>query len=203
MIEIGVEQRLGRKCFLLLLFRKASIAVGLTLASIVLLALSGTIIPAVVRLSTLGSQATADTVGPISSAFSFIVSGCFLLGVMLFLVSYIVSRLEYNNFTFNFGEFDLHLSRGIIDRKETSVPYRQIQDVNIERNLDHQLMGLSKIVITTAGHEETEEKGMSEIVLDPLDKSVAEEIRTLLERKIGVQVVEDQTVADKEAQPQA
>ena len=199
MIETGVEQRLGRKAFILLLSRRATVALLFIIVSLALLAASGSIIKGLAVATSMGGQATASSVGPISSSVSFIVSACFLVGIFLLLVSFIASWIQYHNFTFDFGEFDLHLKRGIIDRKETSIPYRQIQDVNIERNFDHQLMGLAKIVITTAGHEETGEKGMSEIILEPLDRSVAEEIRTLLERKIGVQVVVDQTIADTQA----
>ena len=203
MIQTGVEQRLGRKAFILLLGRKATVAFIFIIASLVLLAASGSIIKGLAIALSAGGQSSAAAVGPISSFVSYIVSGCFLIGLILLLVGFIVSWIEYRNFTFDFGEFDLHLSRGIIDRKETSIPYRQIQDVNIERDFDHQLMGLAKVVMTTAGHEESGEKGMSEIVLEPLDKDVAQEIRTLLERKIGVQVVVDESVADKQAQAPA
>jgi len=199
MIQTDVPQRLGRKAFFLLFGRRAAIAILFIIVSLVLLAVSGSIIKGL-AIALSSGQSTATTVGPISSFISFIVSGCFLIGIFLFLIGFVISWLEYRNFTFDFGEFDLHLSRGIIDKRETSIPYRQIQDVNIERNFDHQLMGMAKIVMTTAGHEESGETGMSEIALDPLDKDVATEIRALLERKIGVQVVVDQSVADKQAQ---
>ena len=39
---------------------------------------------------------------------------------------------------------------------------------------------------------------MTEIKIEPVDKNTAEEIQTMLERKIGVQVVEDDVKADKE-----
>lgn len=199
MIQTGVEQRLGRKAFFLLLARKATIASIFIAVSLVLLVLSGSIVKELAILLSLGGQSGASAASSVSSLVSFVVSGCFLIGLFLLLVGFAASWIQYRNFTFDFGEFDLHLSRGIIDRRETSIPYRQIQDVNIQRNFDHLLMGLAKIVMTTAGHEENGEKGMSEIVLDPLDKGVAEEIRNLLERKVGVQVVVDESVADRQA----
>ncbi len=199
MIQTGVEQRLGRKAFLLLLGRKSAVALLFIIASLALLVASSSIIKGLAILLSAGGQASAASVGPISSFISYIVSGCFLIGLLLLILGFLTSWLEYRNFTFDFGEFDLHLSRGIINRRETAIPYRQIQDVNIQRNLDHQLMGLAKIIMRTASHEEAGETGMNEIVLDPLDKDVAAEIRTLLERKVGIQVVVDQSVADKEA----
>lgn len=199
MIEVGVEQRLGRKAFILLFSRKAIVAILFIIISLVLLGLSSSIIKGLALITSMGGQATATSVGPISSGVSLIVSGCFLFGIFILLLSFVTTWIQYHNFSFDFGEFDLHLKRGIIDRKETSIPYRQIQDVNIERNFDHQLMGLAKVILTTAGHEENGEQGMSEIVLEPIDKDMAQEIRTLLERKIGVQVVVDQKVADTQA----
>jgi len=121
-----------------------------------------------------------------------------IISLAICLVEVVIARLEYRNYTYTFGEFDLIMKEGIIDKRENSIPYRQIQDVNVERNLAHQFMGLSRLVMRTAGHEESEEHEMAEIILEPIDKAMAEEIRTMLQRKVGVQIVEDEKVADRE-----
>ncbi len=83
------------------------------------------------------------------------------------------------------------MGKGILDRTETAIPYRQMQDVDIARPLAYRLFGLSKIVFQTAGHEEPNEHGMTEIVLEPIGKDRANEIRTLLGSKIGIQIVKE------------
>ena len=58
---------------------------------------------------------------------------------------------------------------------------------------------MKKVVIITAGHENSNESDKVEILLEPIDADTAEEIRAKLEREIGVQVVEGEKEADKEA----
>jgi len=100
----------------------------------------------------------------------------------------------YKNTTFSLQEFDLKMRSGIIEKKETSLPYRQIQSVDIVRGPMHQILGLSKLVMLTAGHEEAGEKGLTEVVLEPIDKGFAEEVRNALQERIGVQVVREEGV---------
>jgi uncharacterized membrane protein YdbT with pleckstrin-like domain len=199
MIELGAEHRLGRKSFFLLLSHKTGVGLVLVLVSLILLAASGEIIQGIAGAMSLGSHATPAGAATISAGVSYVISAFFLVGLILSLVGFIACRLQYDNYTYSFGEFDLRLKKGIFNKKETSIPYRQIQDVNIERSLGHQMLGLSKVTMMTAGHEEAGEQGMSQIVLEPIEKELAEEVRAFLERKIGVQVTEDQSVADREA----
>lgn len=124
-----------------------------------------------------------------------------LVAVVLMLGGVVVARLEYANYAFSFEEFDLKMRRGILHRVENSIPYRQIQDVDVDRSFTHQLLGLSKVTIITAGHEEAGERGEAEVILEPLSKNLAEAVRLILERKIGVQVVENQSEADGKSLP--
>jgi putative membrane protein len=149
----------------------------------------------------LAGTVSNGTLASISSAVSSVILGLFLVSIMVILVSIIIALLEYRNYAFTFEEFDLKMRRGIFDRREVSLPYRQIQDVDIERDVSHQLLGLSKLVLMTAGHEEAGEHEMAEVLLEPLDKEAAEEIRAMLQRKIGIQVVETEQEADREAVP--
>ncbi|MDE1941084.1 MAG: PH domain-containing protein, partial [Patescibacteria group bacterium] len=110
-----------------------------------------------------------------------------------------VAWLEYRNYAFRFEEFDLAVRRGVISTETVSIPYRQIQDLNIQRDLIYQILGLSRLVIDSAGHEEKGERNETDIILEPLYKETAEEIRGFLERRIGVQVVIDEKEADREA----
>jgi uncharacterized membrane protein YdbT with pleckstrin-like domain len=87
---------------------------------------------------------------------------------------------------------------GVLNKKQTVIPYRQIQSIDVVRNVSHQMLGLSKVVILTAGHEEADERGLVEVRLDPVDKDRAELIRELLQRKIGVEVVKTEREADLE-----
>ena len=201
MIQPNVEQHLGRRSFFLLLSRKIPIGLVLLIVALVAAFVRMSIIQGITDSMKLAGTVSNGTLASISSAVSSVILGLFLVSIMVILVSIIIALLEYRNYAFTFEEFDLKMRRGIFDRREVSLPYRQIQDVDIERDVSHQLLGLSKLVLMTAGHEEAGEHEMAEVLLEPLDKEAAEEIRAMLQRKIGIQVVETEQEADREAVP--
>jgi len=133
-----------------------------------------------------------------SSYIVYGINGVFVISLILIIVGFIIGWLEYINYAYTLSEFDLRMRRGVLNRREISIPYRQIQDVDIDRNFANILLGLSRIVMQTAAHEEADEKGMTEVVLEPVDKAIALDLRDILERRIGVQVVEDEKAADVE-----
>jgi uncharacterized membrane protein YdbT with pleckstrin-like domain len=134
----------------------------------------------------------------ISGGIAYVSLFLLLLGVIAFLAGFIVSLLQYRNYAFTLDEFDLKLRRGVFSQKEVSIPYRQIQDIDIVRTVSHRLFGVSRLVMITAGHESPEAHDQTDTTFDPIDKALAEEIRAFLERKIGVQVIESTVKADKE-----
>jgi uncharacterized membrane protein YdbT with pleckstrin-like domain len=105
--------------------------------------------------------------------------------------------LLYKHFTFSFGDYNIKMRSGVLVKKEVSIPYRQVQSVDIIRTVQHQMLGLSKLVLLTGGHEEANEKHLSEVVLEPIEKKRAEEIRSFLEEKVGVQIVRPEKTLDK------
>jgi len=205
MIPLGQEQRLGRKAYSLLVWRKLTPALIILLIAVALLAADRAIAAAVVSMASAGG-ATASRAfqAGVGTTVQFVVLSAFVVGLVACLISILIARFEYSNYTFTFEEFDLRLKRGLLSTKVTSIPYRQMQDVNLERHLMHRLTGTARLVIHSAGHEEAADAtaGSSdedEIVLDPIAADLADDIRLELQRKIGVQVVEGEHEADTEA----
>jgi uncharacterized membrane protein YdbT with pleckstrin-like domain len=82
----------------------------------------------------------------------------------------------------------LKIKRGFFTVVETAFPYRQIQNVEIERRLLFQLMGLSKlIVVTAADDDEKTERNEASGIFPMIDKELAEELRDELLRRSDVQ----------------
>jgi uncharacterized membrane protein YdbT with pleckstrin-like domain len=73
-----------------------------------------------------------------------------------------------------------------------------MQNVDVTRPLVYRLFGISRLVVLSAGHEQAGEGDQTDTVFDPIDSEVAEEIRVLLGRRIGVQVIEHETEADQQ-----
>jgi len=122
--------------------------------------------------------------------------GCFLLFAIFFLLSFFIAWLIYVNYRFCLGEDSLKIRRGILNKEEIAIPYRQIQDVDIDRDLSFRMIGVSRIVILTAGHEDEKpsvESGESEGVLPALDKDLAEWMQSELLKRANVQKVVEET----------
>jgi uncharacterized membrane protein YdbT with pleckstrin-like domain len=70
-----------------------------------------------------------------------------------------------------------------LSKKEISIPYRQIQDINIEQTFYFKMMGVSKLVVLTAGSDDNDKEGEAEGIFEVIDSSVAEKIREELLQK--------------------
>lgn len=110
-----------------------------------------------------------------------------LLVVAYFVLIFIAAFLEYNNFTFEITEDGLFIYNGVIQRAEVSVPFGEIENVNIERTLMDRLLGLSKVSLETAGsalgnvtNGEFTNKSRAEAVLPGLDHERARHIHDLI-----------------------
>ena len=114
-----------------------------------------------------------------------------VIGVVLFLLAsaaaFTMGWLTYANYRFLFDENALKIKKGILSKEEIAIPYRQIQDITIERNLSLQMMGASRLLISTAGHEDKPEEGGVEGVLPEIDKTLAEKLRDELLKRAEMQ----------------
>ena len=122
----------------------------------------------------------------------------FFLAIIFGAIGIVINILQYNFSTFTLEEFGLRLKKGVLRIEEISIPYRQMQDVDVTRPIIYRLFGLSRLVVFSAGHEEPGEPDQTNTIFDPMDYEIAEEIRVLLGRRIGVQVIEGEKEADRE-----
>ena len=191
MISINVPNNLGRKAFTFLLYRRLIPAIACVCIAIIAAIMGNVLVRGIVDL--------LSAAGPVSrpvqlAVASFVSNGIFALiavGIVIFMIAFVKSSLEYRNLSFTLEELNLKIKRGILSTTETSTPYRQIQGVEIERSVNYKMMGLSRLVLNTT--KETEGSTNHEtdrIILEPIDAILAEEVREVLERKIGVQIIE-------------
>jgi uncharacterized membrane protein YdbT with pleckstrin-like domain len=197
MITVGQEQHLGRTTLLIFLLRRTVIAVVMVFVALIAFTIGPLLATGIVGITSGGSVDSA-LVNNISGIISYISLLLFFVGVIIFLVGFIISLLEYRNYTFTLGEFDLKLRKGIIDQREIAIPYHQIQDIDIVRGVVQRILGVSRLVMITAGHESPDSGDQTDTVFDPIDSALAEEVRAFLERKIGVQITEGTAQADME-----
>jgi uncharacterized membrane protein YdbT with pleckstrin-like domain len=187
--ESYTYQKLGRKTLIIFVLQRIGAPFVLLLVSIGLFAIQGESFLAQV---------------PISNFAQYIYLAawaCLILFGVFFLLAFFISWLVYTNYKFALGDNSLKIKRGIFDQEEVAIPYRQIQDVDLDRPLGYRMMGVSHIVILTAGHEDQpssgdplEERGQSEGVFPVLDKDLAEWLQAEILKRANVQkVVEEKS----------
>ncbi|GEM_PF-277192 len=102
--------------------------------------------------------------------------------------SYGWAKLSYNAYKFELTEEVFKKEHGVIWKKYVSIPYERIQNIDIHRGIIARILGLSDLMIQTAGHSGTYGHygiigGEPEGRLPALSKERAEAIREELIRK--------------------
>ncbi len=95
--------------------------------------------------------------------------------VILIFISAFESYIQHK---FLLGEHSFHIRRGIFMVKEKVIPYRHIQNVDIDRPYHYRLFGLSKLDITTARLDNFEDEKANLIPL--IDKHLAKKLLDFL-----------------------
>lgn len=67
------------------------------------------------------------------------------------LILYLIAFVVYNHFLFSVEDEGLRIEHGIVNKRHVTIPFRQIQNVNITRTLLDRVLGIGKIEIESAG----------------------------------------------------
>jgi len=172
-------QTLGRKTFVIFFLDRIQIAMIFLLIAIGLFAVGPQPFVAKVPVPNLASYLLLA---------AWIALAVFAVAIAIALL---VSWIIYVNFKFFLDEDSLRIKSGVFSKEEIAMPYRQIQNVDIERDLTYQMLGMSRLVILTAGREDEAKPGEneSEGVLPALDKGLAEQLQKELLKRTNVEKV--------------
>ncbi len=115
----------------------------------------------------------------------------FAVAVIGFIVAFVLSKIVYKNTGFTLSEDALLIRHGVFTKEEFAVPYRQIQNIEIERTLSDQMMGISKLIILTAGQENDieEKRDDPEGIMPAIDRAVAVLLEAELLKRANIQKV--------------
>ncbi len=115
---------------------------------------------------------------------------CLGLAVISAAVCLLSARVAFRSQQFSLSSDAFKLRTGIFRKQEIAIPYRQIQNVTIERSLYQQLAGVSRLDIVTAGEDDASTaENEARAVLDGVDKDVALTLQEDLLRRADVQRV--------------
>ncbi|MDL4840902.1 PH domain-containing protein [Aquibacillus rhizosphaerae] len=94
-----------------------------------------------------------------------------VLGIVLFILLWMLGILtmvvKYGKFTITRYENELFITRGLLEKKQMTIPIKRIQAVSIKESLIRQPLGFATISVEIAGGE-TEKQNASETLLFPL-----------------------------------
>ncbi|HEU5114178.1 MAG TPA: PH domain-containing protein [Candidatus Paceibacterota bacterium] len=171
--SFGTWNRLGSRTYWLFLFGKLGVSAAFfVLAVIFTIARSLSAMPAQV----------VPFLGLIGVA-------CFTIFFVALGYALFASWIVYRSHEFCLADDALKVKQGVVTKQEVAIPYRQIQNVDIERSVSEQIFGLSRLVILTAGHEDAGEKDPAEGILPAMDKNLASSLQEELLKRADVQKV--------------
>ena len=90
----------------------------------------------------------------IGAYFNPLIFGSLIIVAVSVLV--FIAVLAYKNYIYEVTEDGLIIKFGIVHHKTITVPYDQVQNVNIERSLFDRMLGLARVSIETAGSAQTQ-----------------------------------------------
>lgn len=100
--------------------------------------------------------------------------------------SYGWAKLSYNAYKYQLAEDAFKKEHGVIWKKYVSIPYERIQNIDIHRGILARILGLSDLMIQTAGYAGGYGRGIGrepEGRLPGLSKEKAEQLRDELIRR--------------------
>lgn len=86
--------------------------------------------------------------GPGLAALPGALTALILSGAVLTLV---LPQRRYRAWAFDFGEDELHVSRGVMTQVHTIVPFRRVQHLDVAQGPIERRYGLAQLVLHTAG----------------------------------------------------
>lgn len=112
---------------------------------------------------------------------AFIAVGIFLAVVGWFALAATASIVVYGGFTMALKDDDLHVRRGLLDQRRTTVPLRRVQTVRVRQTLLRRWLGLASMQIRTAGTpSSTDDSGITSVEIPILPVAHVDRMLRLL-----------------------
>lgn len=107
----------------------------------------------------------------VSQAIETIVLLSVLFFIGIWLVGIVGTIIKYGNFTITRYQEELYITRGLLEKKQTTIPLKRIQAVGITQSIIRQPLGLATIFVEIAGGETDKQEGTNTILFPLLRKN--------------------------------
>lgn len=119
---------------------------------------------------------SAFIAAPIALATGSILFSLIPFIVILPLTEWMV-RLSYKNYKYELVKDALKIEKGVITKVYKSIPYGRIQNVDIQRGILSRMLGLSTVLVHTAGYSGPQQYAQAEGYIPGVLVDEAEKIR--------------------------
>lgn len=131
----------------------------------------------------------------IASGFIFVSVIVFIGFLLAWIIAVIGMMLKYADFTLKKVEDDIIISRGLLEKKQITIPLNRIQGIRISENILRQPLGYASVYIISAGGSIKDTEGASVNVLPFIKKN---QIKGIIEGSIdGYDLSEEVVPAPK------
>lgn len=118
-----------------------------------------------------------------------------LMGGPVFPILFVVLFFRYHTLKYAFGDEGVTVSWGVLFYRESTVPYRKVQDIHVRRSFLERWLGIATIDVQTASGS-----AGAEVELEGLEDHEA--VRDFLYRRMrGTQAADDRPRASAGAEP--
>ncbi len=178
-------QKLGARTFYFFLLERMAPAFLLVIAESFLLIFKNTAGGSLVTGMFPGQDAFT------TSVFNFALVLIPILFIVVFMISFVIALLMYFTTRYKIDQNGFFMEKGIINKSEISLPFKQIQNVDVDETLLFRIFSMSNLIILTAGHEDVPytHENQSEVVLPALPVARARVIQKYLLERANVQEV--------------
>jgi uncharacterized membrane protein YdbT with pleckstrin-like domain len=127
-----------------------------------------------------GGEAFPDTPYHVVDWLFIIIPVASLLSLVL---CFVWAKISYRLYRYELTDAGFRKEYGVIMKRQTTIPYDRIQNIDIERGIVDRILGLSNLKVQTAGKIVVEGITSDEGRLPGLSKKGAEELRDELLRR--------------------
>lgn len=82
-----------------------------------------------------------------------------IMSVSYIIILVLIAKLLYKNYRFEVTPLAFRKEHGVFHKQTVSIPFEQIQNINVRRSVIDQLLGLAHVDIETAGESGANNKG--------------------------------------------
>lgn len=144
-----------------------------------------------------------DEIIPYETVFhqleDFIANGVIFVSLLVFvgfalawIIAVIGMMLKYADFTLKKVDDDLIITRGLLEKKQLTIPLKRVQGIRISENLIRQPLGYASVYIESAGGSAQNVESAAVIILPFIKKN---KIRDIIEGNIDGYIVTDDVKA--------